>query len=103
MTSVTSNYVHILDLWIERWKFYHKDLVTVLGMLHMVSNLILQHLDLYGLNIKVLRIDLLQIIEDNMINIKEDFAPACCDNYIIMVKGKYIYTLVFGIKIIQLN
>ena len=75
----------------------------VLGMLHMVSELMLQHLDLYGLNIKVLRIELLQITENNMIKIREDFPSACCDNYILMVKGKYIYALVFGMKIIELN
>ena len=74
-----------------------------MGMLHMVSELMLQHLVLYGLNIKVLRIELLQITENNMISSTEEFIPACCDNYILMVSDKYIYIyifIVFEMKII---
>ena len=60
-------------------------------MLHMVWEPMLQHLDLYGMNIELRRIELLQIKGNDSINIKEDLAPACQDNYILMVNGKYIY------------
>ena len=73
-----------------------------MGMLHMVSEIMLQHRDLYGLNMKVQieRTNNWVVVENNMINIMEDFFDACCDNYIISVNAKYIYNLVFEMNIV---
>ena len=56
------------------------------------------HVTTLGINIKVLRIEVLHITRNNMINIMEEFSHACCDNHILMVRGNNKHTLTFEMK-----
>ena len=91
-------------MWLNVWrriKFYTAHPKNLYRYLRYVTYGIRGHVTTLGINIKVLRIEVLKITRNNMINIKEGFTHACCDNYVLMVRGNNKHTLVFEMKFFE--